>query len=246
MDEQIDGKTLVGSYVCGEQPGEFRWQPGSLTQAILSGLWVVFEDIDKAPADVKSILLPLLEGSTSFLTGHGEAITVNEGFRLFATVSSSSLDASLGEEWRKVMVPSPSSSDLETIVKAWYPDMESLCGKLIETLDKINQVAGFQRGSAGRFSSRDLLKWCKRIAGLGSHFPGDNLAERVYQEAVDVFAASSSSGETRVKIMKELAAIWELPTSSGNTLFRADKPVVQDVQSVLHIGRVALSRTKQP
>nr|GEU87507.1 midasin isoform X1 [Tanacetum cinerariifolium] len=246
MDEQIDGKTLVGSYVCGEQPGAFRWQPGSLTQAILNGLWVVFEDIDKAPADVQSILLPLLEGSTSFLTGHGEAIAVNEGFRLFATVSSSSLDASLGEEWRKVMVHSPSSSDLETIVKAWYPNMESLSGKLIETLDQINQVAGFQLGSGGRFSSRDLLKWCKRIAGFGSQFPGDNLAERVYKEAVDVFAASSSSGEMRSKIMKELAAIWELPISSGNTLFPADKPVVQDLQSVLHIGRVALSRTKKP
>lgn len=32
MDDQIDGKTLVGSYVCTERPGEFRWQPGSLTQ----------------------------------------------------------------------------------------------------------------------------------------------------------------------------------------------------------------------
>lgn len=44
-------------------------------QAILNGLWVVFEDIDKAPADVQSILLPLLEGSNSFLTGHGEVLT---------------------------------------------------------------------------------------------------------------------------------------------------------------------------
>lgn len=32
MDDQIDGKTLIGSYVCTERPGEFRWQPGSLTQ----------------------------------------------------------------------------------------------------------------------------------------------------------------------------------------------------------------------
>lgn len=32
MDDQIDGKTLIGSYVCTEQPGEFRWQPGSLIQ----------------------------------------------------------------------------------------------------------------------------------------------------------------------------------------------------------------------
>ncbi|KVI11279.1 ATPase, dynein-related, AAA domain-containing protein [Cynara cardunculus var. scolymus] len=52
MDEKIDGKTLIGNYVCAEQPGEFRWQYGSLTQAILNGLWVVLEDIDNAPADV--------------------------------------------------------------------------------------------------------------------------------------------------------------------------------------------------
>jgi midasin len=32
----------------------------------------VFEDIDKAPSDVQSILLPLLEGSSSFSVGHAE------------------------------------------------------------------------------------------------------------------------------------------------------------------------------
>lgn len=36
MDEQVDGKMLVGTYVCTEQPGEFRWQPGSLTQVSYS------------------------------------------------------------------------------------------------------------------------------------------------------------------------------------------------------------------
>lgn len=35
MDDQIDGKTLIGSYVCTEQPGEFRWQPGSLIQVCI-------------------------------------------------------------------------------------------------------------------------------------------------------------------------------------------------------------------
>ncbi|GJX84261.1 hypothetical protein Tco_0335035 [Tanacetum coccineum] len=40
---------------------------------------------------------------------------------------------SLGEEWRKVMVPSPSSSDLETIVKA--------CSNDDELLKKVNKFA---------------------------------------------------------------------------------------------------------
>ncbi|KAI3766421.1 hypothetical protein L2E82_16478 [Cichorium intybus] len=264
MDEQIDGKTLIGSYVCAEQPGEFRWQPGSLTQAIINGLWVVFEDIDKAPADVQSILLPLLEGSSSFLTGHGEAIRVNESFRLFSTVSSSRLDASsmttgrnsLGALWRRVMVGPPSSSDLQSIVKAWYPDLESLCGKLIETFEKVNQLAGFQLGtsvtfsSAGRFSLRDLLKWCKRIAGLGFPLMGVSLSvtvsECIYQEAVDVFATSSSSVETRLRIMRELADIWGISSSTPDTLYPVNKPVVQDLRSDIRIGRVTLQRTQIP
>lgn len=32
----------------------------------------MFEDIDKAPSDVQSILLPLLEGSNTFSVGHAE------------------------------------------------------------------------------------------------------------------------------------------------------------------------------
>lgn len=108
MDEQIDGKTLIGTYICGEQPGEFRWQSGSLIQvyilkklnlfdcysfitlstfyflqAVVNGYWVVFEDIDKAPSDVQSILLPLLEGASFFVTGHGE---VNVVFLFFKGV----------------------------------------------------------------------------------------------------------------------------------------------------------------
>lgn len=43
-----------------------------ILQAVMNGFWVVFEGIDKAPSDVQSILLPLLEGASSFLTGHGE------------------------------------------------------------------------------------------------------------------------------------------------------------------------------
>nr|KAJ0194819.1 hypothetical protein LSAT_V11C700343310 [Lactuca sativa] len=253
MDEQIDGKTLIGTYVCAEQPGEFRWQPGSLTQ-----------DIDKAPADVQSILLPLLEGATSFLTGHGEAIRVSESFRLFSTVSSSRLDASsmttgrnsLGALWRRVMIGSSSSSDLESILKAWYPDLESLCGKLIETFEKVNHLTGFQLGtcvtlsSAGRFSLRDLLKWCKIIAGLGFHFMGERLsghvAKCIYQEAVDVFATSSSSVEARMRIMRELAEIWGIPISDAETLFPVDKPDIQDLRSDIRIGRVTLQLTRIP
>ncbi|CAK9179917.1 unnamed protein product [Ilex paraguariensis] len=262
MDEQIDGRMLIGSYVCTEQPGEFRWQPGSLTQAILNGFWVVFEDIDKAPSDVQSILLPLLEGASSFLTGHGEAIRVADGFRLFSTVSSSKLDISrakegrdiLGALWRRVMVGPPSNQDLLSIVKAWYPDLEPLAGKLVETFGRFDQLAGFRFGTSAsssshsRFSLRDLLKWCNRIAGLGICFGGGALSayecNSIYQEAVDIFAAFLSSPGHRLSVMKEIAKMWSAPISAAETLYPVNRPVIQELRPEIRIGRITLQRTR--
>lgn len=57
----MDGKSLIGSYVCTDTPGEFKWQPGALAVAVMTGKLVLLEDIDKAPPDVLATLIPLLE-----------------------------------------------------------------------------------------------------------------------------------------------------------------------------------------
>jgi midasin len=139
MDERMDSRTLIGSYICTEVPGEFKWAPGSLTQAIVKGFWIVFEDIDKAPTDVQSVLLPLLEGSSSFSIGHAEVVEVAESFRLFATVTTSKHDVSHALEgrltysalWRKVMLGEPNREDMINIVNGCYPSLEPISSKLI-------------------------------------------------------------------------------------------------------------------
>lgn len=45
---------LLGMYRCTDIPGKFVWQPGSLTQAVSKGYWILLEDIDHAPLDVVS------------------------------------------------------------------------------------------------------------------------------------------------------------------------------------------------
>ncbi|CAA3030250.1 Midasin [Olea europaea subsp. europaea] len=219
MDEQIDGKTLVGSYVSTEQPGEFRWQPGSLTRAVSDGFWVVFEDVDKAPPDIQSILLPLLEGATTFLTSHGEGVRVNESFRLFATVTSSKLDTSHFTEAKQIRCQSfvYGTVDLLNILIAWYQELEPLAEKLVETFERVNQLTTAQFGIVassnrhGRFSLRDLLKRCKRISGLGFSFHWDELStyarDNIYKEGIDIFASFSTSAENRLAIMKEIAKL---------------------------------------
>ena len=37
LDDQLDSKVLLGTYVCTDVPGQFRWQPGALTQAVSGG-----------------------------------------------------------------------------------------------------------------------------------------------------------------------------------------------------------------
>lgn len=45
---------LLGMYRCTDIPGKFVWQPGTLTQAVTKGHWILLEDIDHAPLDVVS------------------------------------------------------------------------------------------------------------------------------------------------------------------------------------------------
>uniref|UniRef100_A0ACD5ZCK1 Uncharacterized protein n=1 Tax=Avena sativa TaxID=4498 RepID=A0ACD5ZCK1_AVESA len=262
MDEQMDGRTLIGSYICTEVPGEFKWAPGSLTQAIVKGFWIVFEDIDKAPTDVQSILLPLLEGSSSFSVGHAEAVEVAESFRLFATVTTSKHDVSHALEgrltysalWRKVMLGEPNREDMVNIVNGCYPSLDPISSKLIDTFEKANSLVSYQFGAlnlAGglsdgilhRFSLRDLLKWCKRIVGVDLNFEGLGFASSdckfIYHEAADIFAASLSSPEKRLYVTREIARILGV-LHLAETMQPTDKPIIQARHTDLQVGRVTL------
>lgn len=61
MNDQVDGKSLLGSYACNEVPGQFSWTNGIITKAVLSGDWLLIEDVDQAPPDVLSALEPLIQ-----------------------------------------------------------------------------------------------------------------------------------------------------------------------------------------
>jgi hypothetical protein len=94
LDDSIDSKALIGSYVCAERPGEFRWQAGVITDAVLTGRWVVIEDIDRAPAEVLAALIPLMQSRTLQLPNRPEPLVAHPNFLLLATrTTSNSLNA---------------------------------------------------------------------------------------------------------------------------------------------------------
>ncbi|KAK6125035.1 hypothetical protein DH2020_041213 [Rehmannia glutinosa] len=217
-------------------------------------------DIDKAPPDIMSILLPLLEGAVTFSTGHGEAVRVNESFRLFSTVASTKTDASrltegrnsLGAVWRKVMISPPSNQDLLHIVLEWYPELEYLAQNLIETLEKANYLTRSQLGLTAsssyhdRFTLRDLLKLCKRVASSGFCFGQDTLSastcENICKEAIDVFASFSTSAGNRLAIVREIAKLWTV--AEAETLYPVNKPIIQELKLEFQVGRVSLQHAE--
>ncbi|KAF8388344.1 hypothetical protein HHK36_027010 [Tetracentron sinense] len=177
---------------------------------------------------------------------------------------------SLGVLWRRVMISPWSNKDLLDIVIAWYPNLEVVAEKLIETFERINsgqlhQFGGSHVGKpasfgpSNRFSLRDLLKWCKRITGLGFSFRGLSLSafecksifqEVAYDLAVEVFAASSASAETRITIMKDIAKMWTVPVAEAETLYPLTnfkiKKFDQNLHSYLQVGRITIKRAQAP
>ena len=193
LDESFDSKDLLGTYVCTDVPGEFKWQPGALTKAVLEGRWILIEDIDLAPFDIISSIIPLVESGNLFLPSRDEIIPAATGFQLFSTQSlMESLTGMTTRQrilpmsnlWSKVMVKKLPSKEIEQILKIKFESIHQLIPKFIETYDalrgtnsdslivdptkseeeqKNNKEATLLRSFGRLFSFRDLLKWCERV-----------------------------------------------------------------------------------
>lgn len=86
LGDQTDSKVLLGQYRCTDVPGEFLWQAGVLTQAVLNGYWLLLEDLDSATQDVCTVLTNLLENNFLNVPGFRENLKIAPGFQLFITL----------------------------------------------------------------------------------------------------------------------------------------------------------------
>lgn len=86
LGENSDSKVLLGQYRCTDVPGEFVFQTGVLTQAVMNGYWLLLEDIDSATQDVITVISQLLENNFLRVPGFHENIKISSGFQLFVTL----------------------------------------------------------------------------------------------------------------------------------------------------------------
>ncbi|TYZ63967.1 hypothetical protein PybrP1_004209 [[Pythium] brassicae (nom. inval.)] len=185
LDDQIDSKTLLGSYVCTDIPGEFTWQPGALTTAVQSGRWVVIEDIDRAPFEVLAALMPLLETREMVIPGRGELLVAHSNFQIFGTTCHGhNMPKGFQESiWTHVDALPLRDDEIEEVMQTRFERIpRRVVTKIMTTYNLVSgngDTAALvptassaalshlwkeTRRNYGRdFCLRDLLKWCKRI-----------------------------------------------------------------------------------
>ena len=243
LDESMDSKTLIGTYVCTDTPGEFKWAPGAITQAVTQGKWVLIEDIDRAPFDVLTSLSTLLENGSLPLPGQSSsdsATNLSSGFRIFATrttggresTSSRYLSAFLSY-FLPIKIKPCSALELETILAGSFPQVPdgtiSLVAKTYNTL--VAMHSGYSDNTFIRLNGmrplkrytrpvtvRHVFTWLKRIARnppgvISGGYVTEEFKTQLARDAYDIFVAYIPDEEVKNSLRSELARIWCLDPS---------------------------------
>ncbi|XP_061423759.1 LOW QUALITY PROTEIN: midasin [Lethenteron reissneri] len=268
LGDQTDSRTLLGMYRCTDVPGEFTWRAGALTQAVSRGDWILLEDIDYAPLDVISVLIPLLESGVLSVPGRGDCVRAAPGFQLFATRrlhgaalrrhAMGSHDALLDKACTRVRVERMARPELKEVLMSRFslpsPAAERLlliyCQLTGDEVDSGAGAEGPQMTSAqprrlnmeGRvISLRDLLKWCQRVAHL---FKGTAEANAlcIFQEALDCFCAVLSQPENRQMLAEIIGFQLNIIREKVEFFCRHYKPEIVVTETTVTVGRATLPR----
>lgn len=267
LGEQTDAKLLTGAYTSGEKPGSFEWRFGVLATAVREGKWVLVEDIDKAPTEVLSILLTLLEKRELNIPSRGEVIKANTNFQLFATIRTLNDDSSLKlpdiiglRLWKCIAVKTPQDMETRAILGAKFPILQNLVAKFIsvyETVINIYSSPSFislNRGLHPRIISiRDLMKFCSRCNVLliksGMTSANDLISSAVYEnifyEAVECFGSALTEYGALHPLVNAIGEILEIPPSRVNFYVTNYVPVLHDDEEKIEIGRAVLKKSVQ-
>ncbi|XP_049297646.1 midasin [Anopheles funestus] len=142
LGDQTDSKTLLGQYRCTDTPGEFVWQPGVLTQAVMFGYWLLLEDLDSATQDVCTVLTNLLENGYLSVPGFRDCLRVMPGFQLFVTLRSGAKSSasqpqcstySLLEKYLHTVTIVPlSRKELCDIICIRYPKLRVVATRIVD------------------------------------------------------------------------------------------------------------------
>ncbi|KAI5928416.1 hypothetical protein F4810DRAFT_705356 [Camillea tinctor] len=267
LNEQTDAKMLIGLYSTDSKPGSFSWRPGVLTTAVREGRWVLIEDLDRAPNEVMSTLLPLVEHGKLLIPSRGETVEAPSTFRLFATVRTTrgmhgqeNIPSLLGQRfWQLSSVKTPPYVELERIILGGYPLLHKYAPMIMSVykrlcnLPNVSFMTNSARSTTERpITLRDLLKWCHRLQELliaagcktGEEPITETTRDWIFMEALDCFCGSLAKQDAKILLVTYIAEEMHLPKQLMEHYLESHVPQIEESPSNLKIGRVMLTRRR--
>lgn len=267
LNEQSDAKLLIGMYATGSKPGTFAWKSGVLTTAVREGRWIFIEDLDRAPNEVISTLLPLIERGELLIPSRGETVRAARGFRIIATMRSTLNPR--GQEiiprqnmighrfWNSITVQMPQLEEFQQVISAKYPALQKHLAGIMRVYARLLDLYSDAKFSSENGTSlramtpRDLLKWCDRIAVLLAQASSFNTAQTddIFMEAFDCFAGSLRSDSARLRVMACVAEELHVDPQRRDHLLRdrsvkLSVPTKSTAAGTIQVGRARLSKHK--
>ncbi|KAJ4170034.1 AAA ATPase midasin [Fusarium falciforme] len=258
---------LIGLYSTDSKPGSFQWRPGVLTTAVREGRWVLVEDLDRAPTEVLSTLLPLIERKELLIPSRGERIQAASSFRLFATVRTSrgmngreNLPSLVGIRFWQTLGTQPlAASELEDVVVQTHPILRKFIPGILAVYGRLSRLSSTPGAlSRGRnvmdrqMTLRDLLKWCRRLreclVAAGSKTGDEPISETtrdwMFMEAVDCFVGSCPDQELGKQLIFAIAEEMHLSKERAEHYITANIPPLEESDNQFSIGRAVLRKKK--
>lgn len=269
LNEQTDAKMLIGLYTTGTKPGSFEWRPGILTTAVKEGRWVLIEDLDRAPTEVMSTLLPLIERGELLIPNRGERIQAPSSFRILATVRTSrgmngkeNIPTLLGLRfWHMLPVQGMPQEELRTVIQEKYPLLHKFVSDpILRVFDRVclvlsgpASIPGASTASERPISSRDLFKWCQRlerlIASTGAKTGSEPMSETIYDgmfmEAIDCFASGIKDHRVKDKLILHIGELMGRSAQRVEHHLTMHIPRLEETETHLKVGRSRLSKTRR-
>lgn len=267
LNEQTDAKMLIGLYSTDSKPGSFQWRPGVLTTAVKEGRWVLVEDLDRAPTEVLSTLLPLIERKELLVPSRGETIHAARSFRLFATVRTTrgmkgqeNLPTIVGMRFWQSMHTNPlTEPELEDVILQTFPILRKFVPGIMAVYNRLSglgqhptQVAGGRSLVDRSLNLRDLLKWCHRLretlSSAGSVSGDEPISEStrdwMFMDALDCFVGSCPDAELSKRLAVAIAQEMHIPSERAEHYAIAHTPPLEETEHKFSIGRVRLLKQR--
>ncbi|KAL6931390.1 hypothetical protein ACO0R3_002853 [Hanseniaspora guilliermondii] len=260
LGEQTDAKLLLGTYTSGSKPGTFEWKNGVLTTAIKEGKWVVVEDINKAPTEVLSVLLSLLENRSITIPSRDETIHCANGFNLISTITTSENNETYKDLigyrlWKEVKIPE--IPDLLELLK-WKSDesLHSLLPKLIAVYEEVKAIVSLpsftslNKGATSRpVTVRDLVKLCDRLSILVEESTIDlkwmtsDSYDMIFLETVSCFTSFVSEPQAINLLAEKIGEILQIQRQRITSLVSSNYiPALDISKDKITVGRCSLNK----